>query len=297
MILNMANLATLFRSYNAAFKNAFAQAESVAMKVATEIPSSTEANLYAFLGQFPKMREWIGDRVIKNMASHAYTVTNKPYESTVGVPVPSIEDDTYGVFTPIIQEMAYAAKLHPDELVFALLASGATDLCYDGQPFFSASHPIVVNGVATTTSNYDAVGGGNLWAVMDTRRPLKPLIYQKRKDYKFVAMNQEHDENVFKSNEILYGVDGRCAAGYGLWQLAYGSLNTLNSTNLDAAVTAMMGLKSDEGKPLGIRPNLLVVGPSRRAAARDLIDVSALASGASNPNYKEMDILVSPHLT
>lgn len=296
MIINTASLGALFTAYSAAFKNAFDRAQSDWDKVATLVPSATESNLYAFLGQFPKLREWLGDRIIKNMAVHNYTVTNKAFEATVGVPRPKIEDDVYGVFTPLMEEMGYAARLHPDEIIFALLALGASQLCYDGQFFFDTDHPVVVNGAVTNVSNYDANGAGSLWCLMDTRRPLKPLIFQKRQDYKFQAFNQMTDEHVFKRNEFLYGVDARVNAGFGLWQLAYGSLNTLNNTNFDAYVTAMMGLKSDEGKPLGIRPNLLVCGPSNRAAARALIETQFLAGGATNPNYQEVQVLVTPFM-
>ncbi len=298
MIINTANLTALFTSYKALFKQAFDQATPDYGKIATEVPSGSESNLYAFLGQFPKLRKWVGDRVIKNMAAHNYTVTNEEFESTIGVPRPKIRDDQYGVFSPLFSEMGYAAKMHPDEVIFALLLLGATELCYDGQPFFSASHPIKVDGAASTTSNYDSTASGNgLWVLMDTKHPLKPMIWQVRESYQFNSFTKMSDEHVFKSNEFLYGVNASMAAGFGLWQMAYGSLNTLNGTNFDAAVTAMMALKSDEDKPLGIRPNLLVVGPSNRAAARNLVLKEFLAGGETNPNFKEVDILVSPQLS
>lgn len=297
MIINTANLTTLFTAYKAVFKNAFEMATPDYEKIATTVPSTTESNIYAWLGQFPKMREWIGDRFVKDLKANNYSLKNKDFESTVGVPKNKVEDDTYGVFSTMFSDMGYAAKMHPDEVVFAMLALGATELCYDGQPFFSASHPIKVDGVASTTSNYDATGGGNLWVLMDTKRPLKPMIWQVRQAYNFVSFARPTDEHVFMRREFLYGVDARAAAGFGLWQMAYGSLNTLNGTNFDAAVTAMMSLKSDEGKPLGIRPNLLVVGPGNRAAARNLILKEFLAGGENNPNFKEVDVLVSPQLT
>lgn len=297
MLINTANLSSLFESYNAAFKGAFTQTENTWGQVATLVPSSTETNLYAWLGQFPKMREWLGDRHVKDMSTHDYSITNKAFESTVGVPKPKIEDDTYGVFTPLFAEMGFAAAVHPDETVYAKLATGASELCYDGQFFFDTDHPLIASGVETTASNYDATGGGALWMLMDTRRPLKPMIFQRRQDYNFQSFVSASDEHVFMKNEYMYGVDARVEAGFGLWQLAYASLNTLNSTNFDAAVTAMTARKSDEDRPLGIRPNLLVCGPSSRAAARDLITVDRLASGAANPNFGEVEILVSPYLT
>ncbi|MEX6732518.1 Mu-like prophage major head subunit gpT family protein [Pseudomonas aeruginosa] len=46
------------------------------------IPSTTASNTYGWLGQFPKLREWIGQRVIKDMAAQGYQITNKLFEST-----------------------------------------------------------------------------------------------------------------------------------------------------------------------------------------------------------------------
>jgi len=296
MIINTANIAALFLSYKSLFQDAFKDAESSWEKIATLVPSSTESNLYAFLGQFPRLRKWLGARIIKDMAVHNYTVVNEPFESTVGVPKPKIEDDTFGVFSPLMSEMGYAAKTHPDEIVFELLKLGASELCYDGQFFFDTDHPVLTLGVASTVANYDATGAGDLWIAMDTKRPLKPMIFQKRQEYNFVRFNSTNDEHVFMQNEYLFGVDTRVNAGFGLWQLAYGSLNTLDATNWDAIVTAMMQLKSDEDRPLSIRPNLIVVGPGNRAAARALFETSTLANGAANPNFKEVEVLVTPYL-
>ncbi len=297
MIINTGNLAALFTAYKAAFQGAFATAEINWDKVATLIPSDTETNIYAFLGNFPKMREWLGDRAIKNMAVNSYSLANKTFESTVEVPRPKVADDTYGVFTPLMQEMGYTAATHPDEQVFGALAAGASSPCYDGQYFFDTDHPVTVDGAATTKDNYDATGGGNLWALLDTKRPLKPLIFQKRQDYKFQSFAAPTDEHVFKRNTFLYGVDARCAFGYGLWQLAYGSLNSLDSTNVQAYAAKMMALKSDEGKPLGAMPDTCVVGPSNWAAARALFLVPTLTGGAANPNFGLCKVLVTPYLT
>ncbi len=296
MILNTANLSTLFQTYNAIFQKAFAGAESSWMKIATEITSTTESQLYAFLGQFPQMREWLGDRLLKNLAAFNYTLTNKDYESTVVVPRNKILDDVFGVFGPMFEEMGRTAKVHPDELLFALLAAGASTLCYDGQFFFDTDHNVTTNGVATSVANYDATGAGDLWVVADTSRAIKPLIFQRRAPYTFQSFNKPTDVNVFMRKEFIFGVETRVVPGFGLWQMAYGSLNTLNATNFDAIVTAMMALKSDEDKPLGIRPTILVVGPGNRAAARTLIDTQKLASGADNPNFKEVEVLVTPYL-
>lgn len=56
-----------------------------------------------------------------------------------------------------------------------------------------------------------------------TNRFLKPFIYQLRKKIKFTSLTRDTDENVFMLDEYLYGADGRSNAGYGFWQMAYGS--------------------------------------------------------------------------
>lgn len=56
-----------------------------------------------------------------------------------------------------------------------------------------------------------------------TRRAIKPFIFQIREKPHLVSKNSEQDDNVFWNKEFVYGCDARYNAGYGLWQLAYGS--------------------------------------------------------------------------
>lgn len=297
MIINQANLAALFTGFKASFQGAFAAATPTWDKVALKVPSATKTEHYAWLGQFPRLREWIGDRQIKDLQAHDYTIKNKDYEATIGVLRTEIEDDTFGVYAPMFQEMGFAAATHPDELVFALLAAGISTKCYDGQFFFDTDHPVgnAQDGVASV-SNWGG-GAGTPWFLMDASRPMKPLIYQQRKPYNLVPMVKEDDERVFMAKEYRYGVDGRGNVGYGLWQLAYGSAQTLDKTGFNTARAAMSTLKSDEGRPLNVRPTLLVVGPSLEGAAQDLIKAERNAAGATNTLFNAVDILVSPYLT
>lgn len=61
------------------------------------------------------------------------------------------------------------------------------------------------------------------WFLLCTNRAIKPFIFQNRRPAKFVAKDDEKDDNVFYEKQYIYGVDSRCNAGYGLWQLAFGS--------------------------------------------------------------------------
>ncbi|MGH8039293.1 MAG: Mu-like prophage major head subunit gpT family protein [Stenotrophomonas sp.] len=284
MIINRTNLSALYIAFNAAFRQGLGQAPTQHLSIATPVPSTTGAEEYGWLGAFPSVREWIGDRVINGIETHGYTIKNKSYESTVGVPRDKIEDDQFGIYSPMMQEMGRSVAAHPDELVFGLLRNGDKSLCYDGQNFFDTDHPVLgADGKTTTQSNWDDNGGsGQTWYLLDTTRVLKPIILQERKAPNFVAKTGETDDNVFDRAEYVYGVDCRRNVGFGFWQLAYASRKELTEENLVAAYTAMAERKGDHGRPLGIKPSLLVVTPGMKFKADKLVSASTLASGAEN---------------
>jgi phage major head subunit gpT-like protein len=237
------------------------------------------------------MREWVGERQIKNLSLETYTIANKDWESTIEVDRNEIMDDAVGVYNPVIAELGRTAAVHPDELVFDLLSRGFVTTCYDSQYFFDTDHPVG----AGTVSNHGG-GAGTAWFLLDTTKSLKPLIFQSRKEVEFIAKDRPDDEHVFMKKKYLYGVDRRDNAGYGLWQLAFGSKQTLDATGYAAAREAMMSFKDSEGKPLGIMPSLLVVPPSLESEARELIVNDADASGATNKWQGTAELLVVPWL-
>lgn len=296
MIINSANLAILFRAFNAAFQAGFTGTPSQWQKVATRVPSSTSIEDYGWLGQIPGMREWIGDRQINNIGQHDYSIKNKKFESTVAVDRDKIDDDQYGIYAPMFEMLGQNALEHPDILVFGLLALGFTSFCYDKQYFFDTDHPVIqADGTTASVSNYQS-GAAAPWFLLDTRRPLKPIIFQDRKGANLVALDKETDGNVFMKNQLIYGVDSRCNVGFGFWQMAFGSKATLDATNFEAAYDAMGAFKGDQGKPLGVSPNLLVVGPSNASKARKIVQAQLINGGDSNINFNRVELLEVPWL-
>ena len=296
MIITPSTLALLKQGFNAAFKGAFTAATPMWDKIAMKVASSTGEEIYAWLGANTKLREWVGERVYQNLKVHGYTIKNKTFESTVAVPRESIDDDQYGVYTPLMAQMGQDAALHPDELIFGLVALGISTTCYDGQYFFDTDHPVGLSGQEVSVSNYTAAGGNNPWYLLDTSKVLKPFILQTRREYAFAAKTNLTDENVFGKNEYVFGVDGRLNVGFGLWQQAYCSKATLDATGYGAARQAMMGFKADSGKPLGITPNLLLVGPSNEKAALDVVQAERLANGADNVYRNTAKVVTCPWL-
>lgn len=142
MIVNQANLHGLTVSYSTAFNKSFDTVAPNYQKVATVVPSSTGEQDYKWLGQIPEMREWIGEREVQSLAAYDYSLKNKKFEMTYGVPREDIEDDKYGVYAALFSNMGESAALHPDKLVFEAMMNGFTALCYDGKPFFAENHQV-----------------------------------------------------------------------------------------------------------------------------------------------------------
>lgn len=296
LTITPANLALMKQGFNAAFKAAFGSVTPLWDKIAMKVPSTTSEELYGWLGANTKLREWVGERVYQNLKVHGYSIKNKTFESTVAVPRESIDDDQYGVYTPLMAQMGQDAKLHPDELLFALVALGISTTCYDGQYFFDTDHPVGQSGAEVSVSNYTSAGGNNPWYLLDVSKILKPFILQTRRDYSFVAKTSLTDDNVFDKNEYVFGCDGRLNVGFGLWQQAYCSKATLDEAGYGAARQAMMGFKSDAGKPLGIIPSLLLVGPSNEAAALKMVTTEKTANGADNIYRNTAKVVTCPWL-
>jgi phage major head subunit gpT-like protein len=300
MIVTPAAIAALQIGYKQNFQSAFTatRPEADFTKVATVIQSSSKSETYGWLGKFPKMREWVGTRVFQDMSAHGYSIVNKDFEATVAVDRNDIEDDNLGIYAPLFQEMGNSAAQQPDDLTFSLMADGRTQICYDGQYFFDTDHPSFdQNGDAATVSNVDTSGAveNPFWYLLDTSRPLKPMIYQERKKPEFIAhTDPTKSDNVFMNKQFVYGADCRCNVGFGFWQMAYASNATLNGDSLDAAIAAMRTLRDSNGRPLGIKPNMLVVGPDLRAAANKTVKVMLGEGGASNSNYNAVEVLDTP---
>ena len=296
MIINRQNLSNLKVGFKTSFQAGLGMAESQAGRVATTVTSSTKKEEYGWLGKVPNVRKWVGDRVVQNLQQHDYTIKNEPWEVTVSVDRDDIEDDNLGLYTPMFQELGMSTASHHEELVFGLLQDGFSELCYDGQPYFDTDHPVLdENGNTVSVANTD--GGTDVpWYLIDGRRPLKPIIFQDRRPWDFIALDRPDDENVFKRKEYVYGTDARHNVGFGFWQFSWGSRQPLSDTTYTLARRSLMGMKGDYGRKLGIRPNMLVVPPSLEKAGLELLNAERNAAGATNVWRDTAELVVVPWL-
>ena len=300
-VVTPALLTSLFTGFNKNFEDGKSEAQPQYTKIATVIKSTTASNTYGWLGKFPSLKAWVGDRTIQSIQSHAYKIVNEDYEATIGVDRNDIEDDNLGIYAPIFKEAGSAAQIHADELCFPLLSAGFTSLCYDGQNFFDVDHPVAANvdgtGAVTSVANMveDGAYTGEPWFLLDTSKAIKPIIFQERKKPKLQAMTKMDDEAVFTSKTFRYGVDCRDAAGFGFWQMAFGNKRALTPDHLWDSISRMREFKADGGRKLGIKPTLLVVPPSLEKVATRMLE-RELDANSSNELKGRVELLVADYL-
>ena len=296
MIINAENLAAVRTGFSTAYAKGLGQAKPQYQQIATVVPSSTKEQKYGWLGKFPNVREWIGPRIVQNLSQGDYEIKEKKWELTIAVDRDDIETDNIGVYAPMFEEMGQSTGATWDMLCWGLLKAGFTTPCYDGQNYFDTDHPVLdAAGAEISVANTDG-GAGTPWFLVDASRALKPIILQKRKDFKFVSKDKETDDNVFDLNEFKYGSDARANAGFGFWQFAWGSKQTLDAAHYETARTGLTGMKGDGGRPLGLNPNLLIVPPALEGAGRALLQSQLVNGGETNKWAGTAELLVCPWL-
>jgi len=300
MLVDKANLTAVFVNLKTTFNKAFEAAPSIWEKTAMKVLSGSSQNNYDWLSRFPKMREWVGDKVVKALKAYEYTIKNKRWEATVAVVLDDIEDDNLGLYGPMAEDAGFSAKQWPDEIIADLKNNAFAAVCYDGQYFYDSDHVVAGSSVsnlgtaalswATNALAAASYGAGRLaimsfkddegrplglipnvlevgpalestgrallenekladgtpnpykgtaelvvnpwltsttaWFLHVTNRPLKPFILQIRKEPVFVEQTSEDSDNVFNRGEARFGAEARGNAGYGLWQMSYGSPGT-----------------------------------------------------------------------
>jgi len=268
----------------------FDTAPSLYKEFATVVPSSTRENFYPRLNELPGMREWVGDRVIHQLSQTGFVIPNKTFENTVSIKREDIEDDQFGIFQIATQQLGKSAGELPDLLVSRLLAAGTTTQCYDGQYFFDTDHTTAdLNGASKSYSNTEGPAAGETagpaWYAVDTTQVLRPIIFQTRRPFGLTSLTNLTDENVFRRNEFVWGVDGRCAVGFGVYQVAYRSTRPLTIASWASAVANMGSQRRPDGAPYAISPNKLIVPLALKSDALALQNNELISVLQSNGTY------------
>ena len=166
MDINRQNMNELFLGFQQIFKRGFEAADLEYRKFSTEVRSTTAVEVYPFLEQFGGMREWIGDRQLKNVSSQKKKVANRDFEDNVIVKKNDIEDDKYGLYSSLIQDLGTAANSIWGELAYQALLGGDVDTWVDELPFFSAARKYgedsTIDNLGTAALSMEAYGAARV---------------------------------------------------------------------------------------------------------------------------------------
>lgn len=297
MDLNSANLQALFKAYKTNFQqgfNSLGAEGALYEQFCTVVPSTTAVEVYPWLKTLPRMREWLGDRVIHGLEGSDFSIRNRKFELTAGVPRDAIEDDTYGLYAPTFEEFGRSSRQHPNELAVEVLEKNP--VCYDGQQMFDTDHPVLDKSGKEVSVSNDMGGSGSAWYVMDGSRAIKPMIFQRRRDYDFRALTDLMDSKVFMTDDFLFGTDARVNAGPGLWQLIVRSNEPFTAANYEAARKRLTTLKGDHDKPLGLRHTHTMVPNNIEGAARKVLQNALASGGETNEWVNTSQLILNPWL-
>ncbi len=153
----------LFKQFNTDYQRGYTSRKSLWANYSERIPSSTETNTYGWLAELPGFREWIGPRIMRNIAARTYSITNKDWEDGFAVSRNKIEDDQFGIYSRSAELLGDAAARLWDDLTADALIAGNTTVCCDGQFFFDTDHPVDLD---------DSTAGQ--YSNSETGKPLNP---------------------------------------------------------------------------------------------------------------------------
>jgi len=181
----------------------------------------------------PRMREWVGERLIGSLDGGMHIIPTRTYEATVAVPRTAVEDDQYGAIERAARGLASEFFRFVHQSYIDILANGAALTTFDGQP-------LLTNNPAT-------------------RGPNNVNLVQQ----------------------------------------------PLSLENLSAGIQAMGLYTEPDGRPLGMRPTHLLVGPANEFRAKNIVQSQQLiiagstdrVQGMANPWAGSLTVLVSSYIT
>jgi len=296
MDINQDTLEAVFIGLSTAFNAEFNNVENAYSQVAMTVPSTTAMNGYPRMDELPGIRKWDGDRVVHELSANSYIIENEEFELTIGIKRSQIKDDQIGLFTPIAGNFGRKTAGVPDQLVFPLMNNGENNIGPDGQNFFDVDHSgWNEQGDEISVSNFTA-GANPAWYLVDDSQVFMPLIFQDREKFTLTAKDDPKDESVWRRSQYEWGVDGRCAAGYGSWQLMYKSKAALTVDNYKAARAAMQSIRKKSGEINDIRAHKLLVPNVLEEEGKKVVEAALIDGGNSNIWMNSAKLSVIPQL-
>lgn len=139
MLINAQNLATITRMINTGWSKGLTWKPPLDISfLFSDFASDGSSNFYPWMDFTGKYREWVGDRVFRNIAAQFYEIINRPWEKSESMLASFIKDDKWKVFVNLIQMHGSAWNQLKYDLVIEAITSNP--VCFTGKPFFANDH-------------------------------------------------------------------------------------------------------------------------------------------------------------
>lgn len=244
------------------------------------------------------MDQWTSEKQFQDMIKRQYKTGHDPFHAGVHMRREELLErlNAHGPEAFAADVGAKLAERAAELDIVKTLAqlTSSTALGYDGKALFAADHPD-----GGTQSNQNTGGGGQYWYLMALGGRARPLIRQDGEvdggGFQIKSHVGPTTEN-FMQRKLFWSVEFWGGWHPGLWQTVYRSNQTLDGTNLDAAMQAMAAFKDYHGEQMGIHATHVVVGRSNNRAARELLNLSTVSGGGANVDAGIVQLRYSPRL-
>jgi phage major head subunit gpT-like protein len=161
-------LGSFFQQLDMRFQAGYQRRKNYWQFYANLCPSSTKQNVYSWLAELPGLKKWVGAKLVRNIQTRSYTLVNDKWEDSYDIDRDDISDDNANILGGHIELLGDAGSRWGDDIVTDQLIAATSTVCFDGQPFFSASHPVdmddptagtysnLLTTTALTKANYNA---------------------------------------------------------------------------------------------------------------------------------------------
>lgn len=154
-IIDRQKLDAAYVTFSTLFDMQLTRTPTIFQDIATVIPVGSVQTDFKWLGEVPKMTEWIGQRAINKLRAETHTIRTKDWSNGIEVGRDELADDSLGLVEPRIGQLADEGMWAMEDLVLSFYSdgiAGSLALAYDGQPLYDTDHTASGSG-GTQQSN------------------------------------------------------------------------------------------------------------------------------------------------
>lgn len=159
-----AQFSIFLRNANTMIRSAWSSAPTPFAAYTTTVPTDSETFEDGWIGRMPKMREWLGPRVVHSPGPQTYSVTVQNWENTYGIDEFLFDDTKFGIYYPMIADLGLQGKRQPGFVIRDMLENtgsqtGARQNGLDGLTYFNTAHLVNIYKSSLGTYSNDFRGG------------------------------------------------------------------------------------------------------------------------------------------